>query len=342
MHIELTAKEKSELEVRHKHERDRRIADRIKAVLLYSEKWTQVQIAQALRIRPETVQQHLKDYLDAEKLKPENGGSEGLLTKEKTDELIEHLEKITYTKVCDICEYVKEKYNVKFTVSGMTQWLHRTKFSYKKPKGVPAKADAKAQAEFVKYYKRLLKKTPKNEPIEFGDGVHPTMATKVSYGWIRKGSNKLIATNASRTRLNFFGSINLKTMKIASKEHETINSCAIEAHFSLLRKKYPKALKIHLIVDRSPYNTSNATKQAAKKYRIVLHHLPAHSPNLNPIERVWKVMNECVRNNQFFSSAPIFKRKINDFFTIIWPNIAHSMRGRINDNFQTLKQASST
>jgi len=342
MHIELTAKEKRELEVRHKHERDRRIADRIKAVLLHSENWAQVQIAQALRIRPETVQQHLKDFLEAEKLKPENGGSEGLLTKKQTDELIEHLEKITYTKVCDICEYVKEKYNVKFSVAGMTQWLHRKKFSYKKPKGIPAKANAQAQEEFVKYYKKLLKTTPKNEPIEFGDGVHPTMATKVSYGWIRTGANKLIATNASRTRLNRFGSINLKTMKIVSKDHETINSCAMEVHFGLLRKRYPKAPKIHLILDRGPYNMSNATKEAAKKYGIVLHHLPAHSPNLNPIERVWKVMNEYVRNNQSFSSALIFKQKINEFFTITWPNIAHSMRDRINDNFQILKQVSLT
>jgi transposase len=30
---------------------------------------------------------------------------------------------------------------VQFTVSGMTKWLHHQEFSYKKPKGVPSKAD---------------------------------------------------------------------------------------------------------------------------------------------------------------------------------------------------------
>lgn len=62
MKIVLTIKEKEELELQHSKERDRRVADRIKAVLLNAEGWTQMQIAQALRIRYETVQDHLNDY----------------------------------------------------------------------------------------------------------------------------------------------------------------------------------------------------------------------------------------------------------------------------------------
>ena len=74
MKIVLTIKEKEELELQHSKERDRRVADRIKAVLLNAEGWTQKQIAQALRIRYETVQDHLSDYKNSKKLKPENGG----------------------------------------------------------------------------------------------------------------------------------------------------------------------------------------------------------------------------------------------------------------------------
>jgi len=42
MKITLNKSEKEELELLHKSERDRRIADRIKAVLLRSEGWSQV------------------------------------------------------------------------------------------------------------------------------------------------------------------------------------------------------------------------------------------------------------------------------------------------------------
>ena len=112
--------------------------------------------------------------------------------------------------VHQICAYVQSKYGVSYTRPGMTAWLHANGFSYKSPKGTPAKADPDQQAAFIRFYQELLNTTPEDEPIEFGDGVHPTMATKVSCGWIRKGQNKPIPTTASRTRMNLFGSLNLE------------------------------------------------------------------------------------------------------------------------------------
>ena len=341
MKIVLTIIEKEALEFQHSKERDRRVADRIKAVLLNAEGWTQKQIAQGLRIRYETVQDHLNDYQDSKKLKPENGGSESHLNPDQTSQLVTHLGDNTYLKSEHICAYVEQTFEVKFTTSGMTQWLTRNGFSYKKPKGTPAKADPEKQAEFVRYYEDLLNTIPEDEPVEFADAVHPTMATKITYGWIRKGKDKLIATTASRTRVNLLGSINLETMEVTIASHETINSKAMEKHFAAVRKKYPKAPRIHQILDRGSYNISADTKEAAKKYGIVLHHLPTYSPNLNPIERLWKVMNEFVRNNRVFKSASEFRQAIDDFFAK-WPQIAHSMIDRINDNFQTLNKVSSS
>jgi len=341
MKIALTIVEKEALELQHSKERDRRVADRIKAVLLNAEGWTQKQIAQALRIRYETVQNHLNDYKNTKKLKPENGGSQSHLNPFQISELISHLETNTYIKAGHICNYIEQRFGVKFTVSGITKWLEKNRFSYKKPKGTPAKADPEKQAEFIRHYEDLLNNLPEDEPIEFADAVHPTMATKITYAWIRKGQDKLIATTASRTRINLLGSINLETMEVTIAAHETIDSKAMEKHFAALRKKYPKAPKIHQILDRGPYNISKDTKTAAEKYGIVLHHLPTYSPNLNPIERLWKVMNEFVRNNRVFKSAAEFRKVINEFFAK-WPEISHSMIDRINDNFQILNKVSSS
>ena len=69
---------------------------------------------------------------------------------------------------------------------------------------------------------------------------------------------------------------------------------------------------------------------------IVLYHLPAYSPNLNPIERLWKVMNEYVQNNRFFHTAKEFRQSILDFFEKTWPKIAPQMTDRINDTFQRI------
>ncbi|MCA6393170.1 MAG: IS630 family transposase [Cytophagales bacterium] len=330
----LSEEERVSLRSQHRLARDRRVADRIKAVLLYDQGWTYQKIGSVLLLDEETISQHVEDYREKQKLKPENGGSQSKLTVAQSEELLRHLDETLYQTALEICAYVDRQYGVSYTRSGMTAWLHANGFSYKFPKGMPAKADAEKQAEFIKAYEDLLDTTPENEPIEFGDGVHPSMATKVSYGWIRRGQNKPISTTASRTRMNLFGSLNLETMSVLVGEYESINSASMADHFKKMREKYQKAPKIHLILDQGPYNKSSETQESARKYGIQIHYLPPYSPNLNPIERLWKVMNERVRNNVFFESAAHFKASIRHFFAKTWPDIATSMVDRINDNFQ--------
>lgn len=338
----LSAEQKKDLELRHRYEDDGRIRDRIKAVLLKSEGWKNKAIAQALRIHEETVRQHLTDWSNEKKLKPENGGSYSKLDAAQTRSLDTHLSDTTYTRVMDVCAYVEATFGVRYTVSGMTKWLKEHKFSYKHPKNVPAKADLAKQEEFVEQYLSLVADTPVTEPILFMDSAHPTMATKVVCGWIKKGVDKPLAQTASRTRINVMGAIELSTMNIVSCRPEYVNAQTTVAFFEQLKTNYPDAPKIHIILDQSGYHRSQLVRDSALERNIELHYLPPYSPNLNSIERLWKVMNEQVRNNIFFSSAKMFRDAINGFFDVTLPKIAQSLRGRINDNFQTIKPVSSS
>lgn len=330
----LNQAERDTLKAQHRQEKNRRVADRIKAVLLSDKGWTYRQIAEALLIDEQTIGRHVDEYLENKKLTLSSGGSASKLNKAQTAEMLEHLERITYLKMADIVAYVQATYGVSYTHQGMTSWMHSHGFSFKKPKGTPAKADPVRQEAFIEAYEKLLTETPEDEPVLFGDGVHPTMATKVTYGWIKTGTSKPIATTASRTRMNLMGALNLETMQVTIGSYETIDSATMVIYFDRLKAAYPKAPKIHLILDRGPYNISILTREAAKKRGIELHHLPPYSPNLNPIERLWKVMNEHVRNNRFFESAKEFRREIMGFFEVTWPQIASSLTDRINDNFQ--------
>ena len=333
----LSDEQKKDLELRHRYEDDGRIRDRIKAVLLKSEGWKNKAIAQALRIHEETVRQHLTDWSSDEKLKPENGGSYSKLNDVQTRALDTHLSNTTYTRVIDICAYVELAFGVRYTVSGMTKWLKEHKFSYKHPKNVPAKADLEKQEEFIEKYLELVTDTPVNEPILFMDSAHPTMATKVVCGWIKRGVDKPIGQTASRTRINIMGAIELSTMNVVSCRPDYVNAETTVAFFDQLKTAYPISPNIHIILDQSGYHRSQLVKDEALKRNIVLHYLPPYSPNLNPIERLWKVMNENVRNNVFFKSAKHFKGAICEFFDKTILEIAPSLRGRINDNFQTIK-----
>jgi len=94
----------------------------------------------------------------------------------------------------------------------------------KKPKGFPYKANPKLQEEFIVAYEKLKEEVGVEEPSLFMDAVHPTHATKLSYGWIRTGQTKHVETNGSRTRLNIVGAIQLGNIaQTMTAQYETIN-----------------------------------------------------------------------------------------------------------------------
>jgi transposase len=321
--IILTHEEKSILELRHKAARDSRECDRIKAILLRSESWTVANISQALRISPSTVTQHIIDYLEKQKLKPENGGSNSHLNAEQSAFMIHHISENLYVNSPDIINFIFHKFNIQYSIAGLTKWLHRVGFSYKQPKGVPHKCDPEQQAIFIDHYQLLKDNLPENEPILFMDAVHPTQSTKLSYGWIKSGAIEL-------------GQLS----KAITAQFETINSGAIIPFLEKIREHYQSSGKIHLILDGAGYHRSKEVVAAAHNLNIILHYLPPYSPNLNPIERLWKVMNEKVRNNRYFADAKSFRSAINLFFDEILPNIGHALNCRINDNFQRPNLAS--
>ncbi|MFG5054338.1 IS630 family transposase, partial [Vibrio cholerae] len=168
-------------------------------------------------------------------------------------------------------------------------------------------------------------------------------ATKLSHGWIRTGQDKAIETTGSRSRLNIVGALNLSEIgRTVIDNDESINSENIVRFLCKLRESYPLTHKLHLILDGAGYHRSDLVKDAAFVLNIELHYLPPYSPYLNPIERLWKVMNEQVRNNVYFKSKRDFEAAIGRFFTVILPQIAGSLASRINDNFQVLNPASSS
>ncbi|EQA0377353.1 IS630-like element ISEc40 family transposase, partial [Escherichia coli] len=235
MKIFITEQQKAELERLHDSSRDGRVRDRIKAILLASEGWSSAMIAQALRLHQTTIDHHISEFLNKGKLKPENGGSDSKLSAEQTAFLISQLSDNLFHHTRDVIAFVTRTWNIIFSIPGMNKWLHRNGVTYKKPSGVPHKFSEEKQRQFIEYYKEL-KTTVGDEPILFIDGVHPTQATKISYGWIRKGQKKAVKTTGSRTRLNIMGALNLKALTSPLIcEYKTINEYNVSRFFNEIR-----------------------------------------------------------------------------------------------------------
>ena len=330
----LKVEQRQELLVRHKSERDKRVADRIKAVLWRDGGMSYGEIGRLLFLTDEGARQQVEDFLKRDgKLRPGNGGSAARLSEEQAQKLEMHLNEKVYVRTCDIAVYVKKTFGVLYSVRGLTKWLHQHGFTYHKPVGVPAKADREAQAAWIAWYEKLKKSRRDNEKILFMDGVHPTHAVRFACGWIKKGVRKEIPTNGSQKRLNILGALDLEDMAIHTQEYETINGDAIIAFLTYLLARLP-GIVLHIVLDRAGYHRCEAVRAwAAHHPRLQLHLLPSYSPNLNAIERAWKIMHEHTVNNVYSPTFKAFTEKIRAFFVEIFPKNAPFWTDRLTDNF---------
>lgn len=338
----LTDKERNALKAQHRLERDKRVCYRINAVLLHDKGWTISEIAEALLLSEGAIRKHIREFEDSKKLKPENGGSKEKFSPEQSESLEKHLLTYSYLYVKDIMAYVKQAFNVKYTKPGMRNWLQRHGFAYKKPALVPGKANKEAQLEWIAQYEKLKAKLQQDETICFMDGVHPTHNTQISYGWIKKGVRKELAANSGRSRLNLTGAIDLISRKLHVSEDKTLNADSTIAFFKQVEAAYPTMKKVHIFADNAPYYKNREVTKYLETSKIILHHLPPYSPNLNPIERLWKWMKERVLYNTYYDDFNGFRNAVLGFLQSVSGLDPTSVLGeefasRVRDHFRAIE-----
>lgn len=334
----LSENERDQLKAQHKRERDKRICDRIKAVLLYDKSWTIPTVAEALLLSEDAIREHILEYKQSKKLKPENGGSSSKLSLHQSQKLIDHLRIHTYLYVKDIIAYVQSTTGILYTVPGMRDWLKRNSFSYKKPAIVPGKANAKQQQKWIDEYNQLKQALSEDETICFMDGVHPTHNVQPAYGWIETGVRKEVPTNSGRSRINLSGAIDILNHKIMVQEDKTLNADATISFLRKIEEAYPTKKGIHLFCDNARYYRNKEVTKYLASSKIKLHFLPPYSPNLNPIERLWKWMKERIIYNTYYEDFEEFKLAVFGFFEgisklapeSVW---GQNLRSRVRDKF---------
>lgn len=311
---------------------------RLCAILAYDEGHDISDIANILKLSESSTYNYINDYLKKNKIAhaPKNGAQCKLTPREEI-ELIKYLSATTYLTAKSICAYILNEYEVKYTVAGITKWLERNDFAYKKPKHVPSKLDEQKQQNFIEYYNALKQNMDdSNSVIMFMDAVHPEYQSQAVYGWIPKGETKTLPTTNMQFRLHLNGAINLNTMDIFTREYDTIDAISIISFFKDLELTNPFKT-IHIICDNGRSNKNKDIQQYLETSRIKIHYLPPYSPNLNAIERLWKIMREHVTYNKYYPVFTDFKNKIHEFFSTTVHEIGHILKTRINDKFEVVR-----
>jgi transposase len=330
---------REELIVLHSNEKDHRLRDRIMAVIHSMDGYSTNVIAALLLKGEATIYRYLKDYERTGKFAIHYKGRAPILTEEESSQLFQYLRENMLSEKKQIIHYVKETFHKILSATTCYDWLKRNGFSYKLPDKVPAKADSDAQQKAVEHYEKVMTDVSQTEDevVLFMDAAHPTQSLKTAAAWLQKGIRRSIPTSSARIRLNIISAIDLEAMHLTSEFYETINEDSVCNFFIKLRREYKKKGMIHMFLDNAAYHKTKNVLAVAKENNITLHFLPPHSPNLNPTERVWKVMNKHTRNNVFFETANLFRKVIKTFIFETFNKIGKTLTDTINDCFQVIK-----
>jgi len=307
----------AELEKLHRSLRDKRQADRVKAVIALSRGWSAAQVAQILLFDEKTSRHYFERYQQGglpALLDDNYSGAEPKLDEHQMSELEAYLEEHIFLDAKSVVAHIYHQYKTLYTVSGVTDLLHRLGFSYKKPTHVPGKQDPAKQQAFLEEYKQLKAGKGVNDPIYFADATHPQHNSIPSYGWIKTGQEKELKANCGRQRLNINGAINIETLEPMTGFYDTINADSTIDLFSMIEAKHPDAQAIYIIVDNARYYHSLLLKKYIEGTKIKLIFLPSYSPNLNLIERYWKFFKKKILNNRYYETFGEFKRACESFF----------------------------
>jgi transposase len=333
----LNAKDKIKLISIHRKEKDKRLADRIKAIILLDNGMKYEEIAKVLFLNDSTIRRF--EWIFYHKgieaiLSLNYNGRPFKLVESQISELKQHLSDTTYLNVKSIIEYVKRKYNVEYTKSGMKFLLHALDFEYKKPKIISDKVNVEMQIKFVEKYKKL-KKTPDIE-ILFMDATHPQHNSRPTFGWFpKKKRNIKLLNNSGMKRINIHGILNINSKEISINRYDTINEFSVVDSLKEIERNYSKSKKIIIICDNAKYYHSRYVSEYLKKSKIELMFLPSYSPNLNLIERAWRFFHKKITAMKYFSSFIEFEKSVLNFFSNI-KEFELELSTLLTENFQIL------
>lgn len=314
-------------------------AYKINAILLLGDGWALEEVAKALFLDEETLRKYVDDYKTggiSKLINTNYKGSKSFLTQEQTVELQTELDTNIHLTTQSVVDFIKNKFNIDYSISGITTLLHRLDYIYKKPKLIPKGPSEDVQEAFIEYYKEFMRTKSPKEAVFFVDAVHPEYNTMAAYGWLKKGQPRPLLTKSGRRRLNLHGAINPETLDTFIIEGGVINGDSTIALLETLDKYYPLAKGITLIFDNAGYHKSAEVKEYLKnnpKVRAV--YLPSGSPNLNLIERLWKFFKKTVVYNKCFENFTLFRSSCLDFFKSM-PKYSDSLWKIMTDEFEII------
>jgi transposase len=143
-----------------------------------------------------------------------------------------------------------------------------------------------------------------------------------------------VKTGSGRKRFNVLGALSFVTKKVGTVTNDKyINAESVIQMLEKLAKNYEgKVIKI--ILDNARYQLCGAVISKAAELNIHLIFLPAYSPNLNLIERVWKFVKSNLLGAAYIDSFTDYSNNIFDFVDALDSDCIDKMNSLVTERFQ--------
>jgi hypothetical protein len=191
-----------------------------------------------------------------------------------------------------VCGFVAARFGLSYTPHAMARLLGRIGFVRKRPKVVPAKADAAAQRAFLEGTLLPLMAEAEADPatpLLFVGATHPAYDAHPAQGWIRRGERAVLPSDHGRVNVTLNGALFWPAHEVITREAPKITGPEMAAFCAQIEARYPDARRITLIADNATYNRAAVVRERLTRdgcrERVV--YLPPYAPNLNLIERLW-------------------------------------------------------
>jgi transposase len=122
----------------------------------------------------------------------------------------------------------------------------------------------------------------------------------------------------TRKSISVFGAVRIDDGRLLTQITDVFNAITFESFMNYMIKRTYRKRHIHLILDNSRYHHAKAFAPWIESHKdaITFEFLPPYSPQLNPIERVWKLTRKICTHNRFFPSLSEVTEVVSEQLTL--------------------------
>lgn len=117
----------------------------------------------------------------------------------------------------------------------------------------------------------------------------------------------------TRKSIALFGAVNNSSGRLLTQFEKKFNAMTFQSFLEKLLKHVSKGRLNVIILDNAKYHHAILLKPFLQKYRerLRLDFLPSYSPELNPIERVWKLARRLCTHNEYFPNLTALQEAVS-------------------------------